>query len=123
MRWRRRRRCWRCRCRWRQRPPCRRRGGLGGGGGGGPAAGAGRLGAATAARAPAWDVFLTYARADAERATALADALRKHGLGVFLDREHLQPGEIWTRALERSAHRPHHAGSALPGLRDRPNPA
>jgi hypothetical protein len=49
-----------------------------------------------------YDVFLSYSRADAERAAPLRDELRRMGYRVFFDEQSIGPGERWKRRLERS---------------------
>lgn len=45
--------------------------------------------------------FISYARADAEAATALAAELEAVGLPVWLDTEALEPGHNWVAEIER----------------------
>ena len=47
------------------------------------------------------DVFLSYSRADARHADAIAQALRSRDLEVFLDRDTLIAGQPWPELLER----------------------
>ena len=70
-----------------------------------------------AALDPAYDLLISYRRADGSFARQLADRLsQQHGLRVFLDEKAHVPGyhwrEFWTRAL-RSVPR------ALQGARNR----
>src|SRR5208282_4917867 len=48
------------------------------------------------------DVFISYARADAEAAEEVARFLRDAGLKVWLDIWSLVPGESWRASLERA---------------------
>ena len=49
----------------------------------------------------AFDVFLSYSRADAPDAQRLVQLLRSRGLKVFFDRDHLTPGQAWPTLLEK----------------------
>ena len=51
---------------------------------------------------PLYDVFLSYARADAERIQPLRDELRRLGYRVFFDVQSIDPGEKWKDRLDRS---------------------
>src|SRR4051795_3804141 len=48
----------------------------------------------------AFDVFLSYSRADQALVERVAQALHARGLRVFLDRWYLAPGRSWPEALE-----------------------
>src|SRR4051794_21859927 len=48
----------------------------------------------------AFDVFLSYSRADQAVIERIAQHLHAHGLTVFLDRWYLAPGRSWPEALE-----------------------
>ena len=47
-----------------------------------------------------FDVFVSYARADARHAADIVSVLRAQGLAPFFDRSHLPPGLPWVRQLE-----------------------
>ena len=49
----------------------------------------------------AFDVFLSYSRADASNAQRLVQLLRSRGLKVFFDRDYLTPGQAWPTLLEK----------------------
>jgi WD40 repeat protein len=49
----------------------------------------------------AFDVFLSYSRADAPNAQRLVQLLRSRGLKVFFDRDYLTPGQAWPTLLEK----------------------
>lgn len=49
----------------------------------------------------AFDVFLSYSRADAPNAQRLVQLLRTRGLKVFFDRDYLTPGQAWPTLLEK----------------------
>ena len=49
----------------------------------------------------AFDVFLSYSRADASNAQRLVQLLRSRGLKVFFDRDYLTPGQAWPMLLEK----------------------
>jgi hypothetical protein len=49
----------------------------------------------------AFDVFLSYSRADQEAVERLGRALRERHLAVFIDRWYLVAGQSWPAALER----------------------
>ena len=49
----------------------------------------------------AFDVFLSYSRADAPNAQRLVQLLRSRGLKVFFDRDYLTPGQAWPMLLEK----------------------
>ena len=49
----------------------------------------------------AFDVFLSYNRADAPNAQRLVQLLRSRGLKVFFDRDYLVPGQAWPTLLEK----------------------
>lgn len=49
-----------------------------------------------------YDVFLSYSRADTERAQSLRDALRRQGYRVFFDTQSIDPGAPWKKRLESS---------------------
>ena len=49
----------------------------------------------------AFDVFLSYSRADASDARRLVQLLRSRGLKVFFDRDYLTPGQAWPTLLEK----------------------
>ena len=49
-----------------------------------------------------FDVFFSYQWRDHSPVEAIARALIKRGLGVFLDRWYLTPGQPWPQALERT---------------------
>ena len=53
------------------------------------------------ARDEAFDVFLSYSRADASNAQRLVQLLRSRGLKVFFDRDYLTPGQAWPTLLEK----------------------
>ena len=48
------------------------------------------------------DVFISYARQDAERATQIAAALSRAGLSVFIDQEQVLAGERFEQEIERA---------------------
>jgi energy-coupling factor transporter ATP-binding protein EcfA2 len=50
----------------------------------------------------AYDVFISYSRADSRDATEIDSFLRAHGLKSFFDRGNLAPGAPWIRALEEA---------------------
>jgi hypothetical protein len=45
-------------------------------------------------------VFLSYVREDAERVERLAADLEARGIGTWLDRDKIQPGQRWQKAIE-----------------------
>lgn len=47
------------------------------------------------------DVFFSYHGPDREAVTAVAHALRKERIRVFLDQWYLVPGRLWPQELER----------------------
>jgi len=49
-----------------------------------------------------YDVFLSYARADAGRVQPMLDQLRSRGYRVFFDVESIDPGQLWKKRLDRS---------------------
>jgi WD40 repeat protein len=49
-----------------------------------------------------YDVFVSYARADARHATDIDSVLRSKGLKSFFDRRGLAPGLPWLKALEQA---------------------
>jgi len=49
-----------------------------------------------------YDVFVSYARADARHATDIDSVLRSKGLTSFFDRRSLAPGVPWLKALEQA---------------------
>ena len=49
----------------------------------------------------AYDVFVSYSRADVRHAGEIDSALRGNGLSSFFDRRNLAPGLPWVRALEQ----------------------
>ena len=50
----------------------------------------------------AYDVFISYSRADSRHATEIDSVLRSNGLRPFFDRRNLAPGLPWVRALEEA---------------------
>jgi TPR repeat protein/energy-coupling factor transporter ATP-binding protein EcfA2 len=52
--------------------------------------------------AEAYDVFVSYSRADARHAADIDAALRSKGLSTFFDRRELAAGVPWVRALEQA---------------------
>jgi hypothetical protein len=50
----------------------------------------------------AYDVFVSYSRADWRHAAEIDSALRDKGLRPFFDRRNLAPGLPWVRALEQT---------------------
>src|SRR5579871_6176242 len=48
---------------------------------------------------PRDQVFISYARADAEAADALAQALNHVGVLIWMDRTSLAPGENWQQSI------------------------
>src|SRR5262245_12538193 len=50
----------------------------------------------------AYDVFVSYARADWRHAAEIDSVLRERGLKPFFDRRNLPPGLPWVRALEEA---------------------
>lgn len=46
-------------------------------------------------------VFLSYAREDTAAAQRIADALRSHGVEVWLDQSELRGGDVWDKAIRR----------------------
>ena len=50
----------------------------------------------------AYDVFVSYSRADGRHAVDIDSALRANGLSSFFDRRNLAPGLPWVRALEQA---------------------
>jgi hypothetical protein len=50
---------------------------------------------------PAFDVFVSYSRADQDAVERLGRALRERGLTVFVDRWYLVAGQSWPEALEK----------------------
>jgi hypothetical protein len=50
----------------------------------------------------AYDVFVSYARADWRHAAEIDSILRAKGLRPFFDRRNLAPGLPWVRALEQA---------------------
>jgi hypothetical protein len=49
-----------------------------------------------------FDVFVSYARADARHAVDIVSVLRARGLTLFFDRYNLPPGLPWVRGLEKA---------------------
>ena len=49
-----------------------------------------------------FDVFVSYARADARHAADIDSVLRARGLKPFFDRRNLPPGLPWVRGLEKA---------------------
>jgi hypothetical protein len=47
-------------------------------------------------------LFLSYSRADADSVQAVRDILKTRGVATFLDRQDLNPGELWPQALENA---------------------
>jgi TIR domain len=45
-------------------------------------------------------VFLSHVREDAERVQRLADDLEARGIGTWVDRHKIKPGERWEKAIE-----------------------
>ena len=45
-------------------------------------------------------VFLSHVREDAERVERLAVAVEARGIGTWIDRHKIKPGERWERAVE-----------------------
>lgn len=52
-----------------------------------------------------YDIFISYARADAERVAPLRDALRRMGYRVFFDAQSIDPGTPWKERLRQSIRR------------------
>ncbi|HMU93669.1 MAG TPA: toll/interleukin-1 receptor domain-containing protein [Anaerolineales bacterium] len=53
--------------------------------------------------APSPLIFISYSRVDSKAQQRLADALRKHGLTVWVDNEKLTPGNpAWEREIEKA---------------------
>ena len=50
---------------------------------------------------PAFDVFLSYSRADQDAVERLGRALRDRALTVFVDRWYLVAGQSWPETLEK----------------------
>jgi hypothetical protein len=50
--------------------------------------------------APKPQVFLSYVREDAERVERLAADLEARGIGTWLDRHRIKPGERWQKVIE-----------------------
>src|SRR5262245_31748639 len=50
----------------------------------------------------AYDVFISYSRADTRHAAEIDSVLRAQGLKAFFDRRNLTPGLPWVRALEQA---------------------
>ena len=46
-------------------------------------------------------VFLSYAREDSDSACRIADALRSHGIEVWLDRNELRGADAWDPKIRR----------------------
>lgn len=57
--------------------------------------------------AEAWDVFISYAHADKEQVTALAEALHARGLQVFFDAWELGAGEVVAHRLDAGLRNSH----------------
>jgi hypothetical protein len=49
-----------------------------------------------------FDVFISYARADARHAREIDSLLRQNGLRTFFDRHSLTPGLRWVSAIEKA---------------------
>jgi len=45
-------------------------------------------------------VFLSHVREDAERVERLAAELEARGIGTWIDRHRIKPGERWEKAIE-----------------------
>ena len=78
-----------------------------------------QLGAASSSEHP-FDVFLSHNRKDQPAARALAQALRQHGLIVWLDDDELRPGLNWQRQIETGMQQS--ASVAILIGQDRPGP-
>jgi hypothetical protein len=47
------------------------------------------------------NIFLSYARSDVEIASQIAERLQQAGIGVWLDRAELKPGDSWQTSIEQ----------------------
>jgi TIR domain len=47
-------------------------------------------------------VFLCHAREDAERVERLAADLKARGIGAWIDRHQIKPGQRWQKAIEKA---------------------
>jgi len=50
----------------------------------------------------AYDVFISYSRADTRHAAEIDSVVRAKGVRTFFDRRNLAPGLPWVRALEQA---------------------
>ncbi|MEM9937844.1 MAG: TIR domain-containing protein [Pseudomonadota bacterium] len=53
-------------------------------------------------RASAYDLFVSYARADVERVSAFLRGLQAEGISVWLDVDDLRPGVSWQAEIEKA---------------------